>query len=143
RRLVGILGALAAKRALGCGGRIELLAKTRLAASFGAVPIENAARRAVSAALAFHKAVLEAVPAGFAGTTLIHTEQTTVGQAGDTLAIDEAHRAMLGRTLDRMAQHASPGVVQVSGMTAPFIARHFELRARENPVAKTEPSPLL
>jgi len=138
--LAGHLVSLAAEKALGFGGRIELLGQTRLDASFGAVPIENAARRAVSAALAFHKAVLEAVPAGFAGTTLIHTEQTTVGQAGDTLAIDEAHRAMLGRTLDRMAQHASPGVVQVSGMTAPFIARHFELREGEKPGAESEPS---
>ena len=139
----GHLVSLAAEKALGFGGRIELLGQTRLDASFGAVPIENAARRAVSAALAFHKAVLEAVPAGFAGTTLIHTEQTTVGQAGDTLAIDEAHRAMLGRTLDRMAQHASPGVVQVSGMTAPFIARHFELREGEKPGAESEPSSIV
>ena len=138
--LAGHLVSLAAERAIGFGGRIELVGQTRLDASFGAVPIENAARRAVSAALAFHKAVLETVPGGFAGTTLIHTEQTTVGQAGDTLAIDEAHRAMLGQTLDRMAQDASPRVVQVSGMTAPFVARHFELRESEKRGAEGGPS---
>lgn len=136
----GHLVSLAAEKALGFGGRIEALGQTRLDASFGAVPIENAARRAVSAALAFHKAVLEAGRPGFAATTLIHTEQTTVGQAGDTLVIDDAHRAVFGGTLDRMAQHASPGVVHVSGMTAPFLARHFELRGGERPGAEGEPS---
>jgi tetratricopeptide (TPR) repeat protein len=136
----GQLLSLAAEKALGFGGRIEALGQTRLDASFGAVPIENAARRAVSAALAFHKAILEAAQPGFAGTTLIHTEQTTVGQTGDALMIDDAHRAVLGGTLDRMAKHASPGVVQVSGMTAPFLARHFELRGDEVSGAAGEPS---
>ena len=136
----GHLLSLAAEKALGCGGRIEALGQTRLDASFGVVPIENAARRAVSAALAFHKAVLEAARPGFAGTTLIHTEQTTVGQVGEALVIDEAHRAVLGGTLDRLARHASPGVVQVSGMTAPFLARHFELRGVEVSGAEAEPS---
>ncbi len=138
-RLAERLVSLVAEKALGFGGRIEILGQTQLIISFGAVPIENAARRAVSAALAFHKAVLEAGQPGFAGTTLVHTEQATVGQAGDTLVIDEAHRVMLGDTLDRMAQHASPGVVQASGVTAPFLARHFELREGEKPGAEGEP----
>jgi transcriptional regulator with AAA-type ATPase domain len=133
--LAGHLVSLAVEKVLGFGGRIEALGQTWLDASFGAVPIENAARRAASAALAFHKAVLEAGRPGFAGTTLIHTKQTTVGQVGDIIAIDDAQRAVLGGTLDRMAQRASPGLVHVSGITAPFLVRHFELRGDERPQA--------
>jgi transcriptional regulator with AAA-type ATPase domain/tetratricopeptide (TPR) repeat protein len=136
--LAGHLVSLAVEKILGFGGRIEALGQTWLDASFGALPIENGARRAASAALAFHKAVLEAGRPGFAGTTLIHTEQTTVGQVGDIIAIDDAQRAVLGGTLDRMAQHASPGLVHASGMTAPFLVRHFELRGDERPGADGE-----
>src|SRR5262245_65913833 len=79
---------LAAEKCMGFGGRIEGLARTQLDASFGVAPIENAARRAVGAALALHKAVSDAARPGLAATTVIHTERATVGQAGTALVID-------------------------------------------------------
>jgi transcriptional regulator with AAA-type ATPase domain len=138
--VAGHFVSLAVEKALGFGGRIEALGQTRLDASFGAAPIENAARRAVSAALAFHKAIFEEGRPGVAGTTLVHTEYTNVGHAGDALVIEDVYRAALSATLDRMAQHASPGVVEVSASTAPFLTRHFELRRGEKPGAEDKPS---
>ncbi len=131
---------LAAEKVLGFGGRIEGLGRTQLDASFGVAPIENAARRAVSAALALHKAMLDASRPGLAATTVIHTERATVGQAGSVLVIDEQDRALLAGALDRLRAGATPGVVRASAATAPFLERHFELRAEDAPSAGVEPS---
>jgi transcriptional regulator with AAA-type ATPase domain/tetratricopeptide (TPR) repeat protein len=130
---------LAAEKARGFGGRVEGLGRTQLDASFGAVPIENAARRAVSAAVALHKSILDAARPDLAATTVIHAQQTTVGLAGSSLVIDEADRAALTDVLHHLLEDAEPGVVEVSAATAPFLERHFELRAAQAPGA-AEPS---
>jgi transcriptional regulator with AAA-type ATPase domain/tetratricopeptide (TPR) repeat protein len=130
---------LVAEKVLGFGGRIEALGRTTLDASFGVVPIENAARRAVSAALAVHKAILDASRDGAGATTVVHTEQTTIGQTGDAAMIDIAHRPALAGALDRLLERAGPGAVHVSAATAPFLERHFELRAGEPPDGATSP----
>jgi transcriptional regulator with AAA-type ATPase domain/tetratricopeptide (TPR) repeat protein len=136
----GHLLSLAAEKVLGFGGRIEGLGRTLLDASFGVVPIENATRRAVSAALAVHQAVRDAARPGFGATTVVHTEQTTVGEAAAALVIDEAHRAALAGALDRLLGRARPGAVHVSAATAPFLQRHFELLVDEPSDAAAEPS---
>jgi len=122
---------VAAEKVAGFGGRIERLGSTMIDASFGVLPIENAARRAVSAALAIQRAVLDATRPGFTASTVVDTQQTTVGHVGGTVVIDEAQRATLLSVLDRLLEQATPGVVRVTATTAPFLERHFELRADE------------
>jgi len=122
---------LAAEKVRGFGGRVEGLGRTQLDASFGALPIENAARRAASTALALHKSVLDMVPPGLTTSTVLHTEQATVGQAGGALVIEDAERAALAETLAELMKRVKPGVVTASATTAPFLERHFELRADE------------
>jgi transcriptional regulator with AAA-type ATPase domain/tetratricopeptide (TPR) repeat protein len=128
----GRLLSLAADKVRGFGGRTEALGRMSLDASFGVVPIESAARRAVSAALALHRALTDASRSELGVTTVAHTEQVTLGLTADAIVIEEADRATLGAMLARLRAQAQPGSVQVSAATAPFVERHFELRADES-----------
>ena len=125
----GRLLSLVAEKVLGFGGRTEALGRMSLDASFGVVLIENAPRRAVSAALTIQKALHEAPPAGVAATTVLHTGSATIGYAADAVMIDEGNRATFVGMLEGLRERARPGAVHVSAATAPFVARHFELRA--------------
>jgi transcriptional regulator with AAA-type ATPase domain len=131
---------LAADKVLGFGGRTEALGRVSLDASFGVVLIENAPRRAVSAALAIQKALLEASPPGVVATTTIHTGQATIGYAADAIMIDEVDRTVFTGVLDRLRERAQPGSVHVSAPTARFVERHFELRADEPAAVGAPPS---
>ncbi|HET8530364.1 MAG TPA: sigma 54-interacting transcriptional regulator, partial [Methylomirabilota bacterium] len=124
----GRLLSLVAEKVLGFGGRTEALGRMSLDASFGVVLIENAPTRAVSAALTIQKALHEASPA-VAATTVLHTGSTTIGYAADAVMIDEGNRATFVGMLEGLRERARPGAVHVSAATAPFVARHFELRA--------------
>ena len=128
---VGPMLSVAIEKAVGFGGRVEGLGPFSLDVSFGVVPIENSTRRAVSAALALHKAVLDSPSGGLVVTTVIHTESTTIGQTPDAIMIDASQRPALTAVLERMLESAGPGVVHVSAATAPFVERHFELRPAE------------
>jgi transcriptional regulator with AAA-type ATPase domain/tetratricopeptide (TPR) repeat protein len=125
----GRLLSLVAEKVLGFGGRTEALGRMSLDASFGVVLIENAPRRAASAALTIQKALQDAFPPGVAATTVLHTASATIGYAADAIMIDEDNRAAFAAVLDRLRERARPGVVHVSAATAPFVERHFELRA--------------
>jgi transcriptional regulator with AAA-type ATPase domain/tetratricopeptide (TPR) repeat protein len=118
----------AAEKVTGFGGRTEALGRVSLDASFGVAPIENAARRAVSAALAIQKAVTDASRPDLAATTVVHTGQATVGRTGETIVIDEGDRPALATVLDAIGAHARSGAVHLSASTAPFVERDFELR---------------
>ncbi len=118
-----------AQKVIGFGRRTDALGRVSLDASFGVAPLENAARRAVSAALAIQKALADASRPDLAATTIVHTAQATVGHTGDTIVIDEGDRPALTAVLQDIARHARPGVVHLSPDTAPFVERHFELRA--------------
>ena len=124
----GRLLSLVAEKVLGFGGRTEALGRMSLDASFGVVLIENAPRRAASAALTIQKALEDASRPGVGATTVMHTASATIGYAADAIMIDEDNRAAFGAALDRLREHARPGVVHVSAATAPFVERHFELR---------------
>jgi DNA-binding NtrC family response regulator/tetratricopeptide (TPR) repeat protein len=126
-RDAALLLSLAADKIVGFGGRVEALRQASLDGSFGVAPVDNAARRAVSAALAVHTAVAQAARPGLAATTVVHTEQATIGQVADQVLIDEAQRPTLGRLLDRLLEGAEPGRVYISAQAAAFVERHFEL----------------
>lgn len=132
-RDAALLLSLAADKILGFGGRVESLGQETVDGSFGAVPVDNAARRAVSAALAIHSAVAQAGPPGLAATTVVHTEPATIGQVGDHVLIDEAERPTLGHLLARLLAGAEPSRVRVSAQTAAFVERHFELVGDHGP----------
>ena len=129
----GRLLSLAAEKVLGFGGRTEALGQMSLDASFGVAAIETAPRRAVSAALALHKAVLDTARPDVAVTTVIHTDSATIGYTADAIIIDQDDRVTLAGVLDRLRLWAKRGAVHVSGGTAPFVERHFELRADDAP----------
>lgn len=126
---VGQMLSVGIEKAVGFGGRVEGLGPVSLDVSFGVVPIENSTRRAVSTALALHKAALESPARGLTLTTVIHTEPTTIAQTPDAMMIDTTQWPALTAALERMLQSAAPGAVHVSPSTAPFVERHFELRA--------------
>ena len=136
----GRLLSLVAEKVLGFGGRTEALGRMSLDASFGVVLIENAPRRAASAALTIQKALQDASQPGVAATTVLHTGSATIGYAADAVMIDEDNRAAFAGVLDRLRVRARPGVVHVSAATAPFVERHFELRADDPVDAGTPPS---
>ena len=136
----GRLLSLVAEKVLGFGGRTEALGRMSLDASFGVVLIENAPRRAVSAALTIQKALHEASPTGVAATTVLHTGSATIGYAADAVMIDEANRATFVGVLEGLRERAGPGAVHVSAATAPFVERHFELRADAPGAAGGPPS---
>ena len=129
----GQLLSLAAEKAIGFGGRTEALGRASFDVSFGVVPIENATRRAVGAALAVHRAVDDAARPGVAVTTVVHTALATIGRAGGAVMIDEADGPAFAAALSRLRERARPGAVHVSAATAPFVERHFELQADESP----------
>jgi transcriptional regulator with AAA-type ATPase domain/tetratricopeptide (TPR) repeat protein len=128
-----LLLSLAAEKIVGFGGRVEALRQTSIDASFGVAPIDSAARRAVSAALAVHSAISQAARPGLRVATVVHTEQATIGQIADCMLIDEAQRPTLAHLLDRLLASAQPGRVHVSAQTAAFVERHFELRSEDGP----------
>ena len=136
----GRLLSLVAEKVLGFGGRTEALGRMSLDASFGVVLLENAPRRAVSAALTIQKALQEASPPGVTATTVLHTGSATIGYAADAVMIDEGNRATFVGMLEGLRERARPGVVHVSAAMAPFVERHFELRADAPVDAGAQPS---
>ena len=136
----GRLLSLVAEKVLGFGGRTEALGRMSLDASFGVVLVENAPRRAASAALTIQNALQDASRPGLAATTVLHTGAATIGYAADAIMIDEDNRAAFAAVLDRLRERARPGAVQVSAATAPFVERHFELRADDAAEAGSPPS---
>jgi DNA-binding NtrC family response regulator/tetratricopeptide (TPR) repeat protein len=136
----GRLLSLATDKVLGFGGRTEALGAVSFDASFGVVPIENATRRAVSAALAIHKAFVDASRTDVAAITVLHTAQATIGHAADAIMIDQADWPAFSGVLRRLRERAGPGAVHVSAATAPFVERHFELRADESGDVGAAPS---
>ncbi len=136
----GRLLSLVAEKVLGFGGRTEALGRMSLDASFGVVLIENAPRRAASAALTIQKGLQEVSQTGVAATTVLHTGPATIGYAADAIMIDEDNRAAFTGVLDRLRERARPGVVHVSAATAPFLDRQFELRADDSADVGTPPS---
>ena len=136
----GRLLSLVAEKVLGFGGRTEALGRMSLDASFGVVLVENAPRRAASAALTIQNALQDASRPGLAATTVLHTGAATIGYAADAIMIDEDNRAAFAAVLDRLRERARPGAVHVSAATAPFVERHFELRADDAAEAGSPPS---
>ena len=136
----GRLLSLVAEKVLGFGGRTEALGRMSLDASFGVVLVENAPRRAASAALTIQNALQDASGPGVAATTVLHTGAATIGYAADAIMIDEDNRAAFAAALDRLRERARPGAVHVSAATAPFVERHFELRADDAAEAGSPPS---
>src|SRR5207249_10855071 len=101
--------------------------------------LENAARRAVSAALAIQRAVVEARRPGPAVRTVVHTEQTTVGHVAGNLLMEEEQRTALIEVLNQLLERVAAGEVYVTAKTAPFLERHFELRGLESSPGSADP----
>jgi transcriptional regulator with AAA-type ATPase domain/tetratricopeptide (TPR) repeat protein len=127
----GRLLSLAADKVLGFGGRTEALGRLSFDASFGVVPVENATRRAVSAALAIQKALADAGRPDVAASAVLHTVHATIAYATGAIMIDQADVPTFSDALQRLRDRARPGAVHVSAATAPFVERHFELRTDE------------
>jgi DNA-binding NtrC family response regulator/tetratricopeptide (TPR) repeat protein len=112
------------------GGQIDELSATGLVAAFGLEPLEDAQRHAASAAVAIQK-VAERVrtedPARPAVTLAIHTADLPVGSRGDRVAIDSDAKRPARALLELLAEQAPPGHLVVSGQTAAFLMRRFEL----------------
>jgi tetratricopeptide (TPR) repeat protein len=112
------------------GGRLEEINPTGVVALFGLDPVEDAARRAVRAAMAIRKATQQAARSGALPVTLrvgIHVTPVWVDRSGAGAQIElEAKRAALA-TLDELIAMAQAGSISVSEAARPFLQRNFVL----------------
>ena len=112
------------------GGRVEELTSTRVVASFGVEPVDDAPRRAAHAAIVIQKRAERAREAK--GTTPgikigIHVAQVLVGRSASRLDIDADAQRAQGPILDQLLQTIGPDETVASGAAAPFLERRFEL----------------
>lgn len=112
------------------GGRVSELGGTGLDASFGLDPIEDAPRRAASAALAILKAVsrsradeTDALPLRIA----LHSGHYMVGQISGARQLDQRAKRQTSDILETLVTTAEPDSAHVSAATIPFLERRFEL----------------
>jgi len=112
------------------GGRVEELTPTRVMASFGVDPVDDAPRRAAHAAMAIQKRA-ERVRDGTSRTPgvkiCIHVTQVLVGRSASRIGIDTDAQHAQGPLFDKLMHAIGTDETVVSATTAPFLERRFEL----------------
>jgi transcriptional regulator with AAA-type ATPase domain len=112
------------------GGRVEELTPTRILASFGVDPVEDAPRRAAHAATVIHKSVARAredasrTPGVKIG---IHVAQVLVARSASGVDIDADAQRAQGPLFDQLLQTIAMGETVASAAAASFLERRFEL----------------
>jgi transcriptional regulator with AAA-type ATPase domain/tetratricopeptide (TPR) repeat protein len=112
------------------GGRLDELTPTRIVASFGVEPVEDAPRRAAHAAIVIQKRAERAREAKgrTPGVKIgIHVAQVLVGRSASRLDIDADAQRAQGLLLDQLLQTIGTDETVASGAAAPFLERRFEL----------------
>ena len=112
------------------GGRVEELTPTRVVASFGVDPVDDAPRRAAHAAMVIHKRAERAreAKATTPGIKIgIHVAQVLVGRSASRLDIDADAQRAQGPLLDQLLQTIGTDETVASGAAASFLERRFEL----------------
>jgi DNA-binding NtrC family response regulator/tetratricopeptide (TPR) repeat protein len=112
------------------GGRVEELTPTRVTASFGVDPVDDAPRRAAHAAMAIQKRAERAREAKSRTPGLkigIHVAQVLVGRSASRLDIDADAQRAQGPLLDQLLQTIGTDETVASAAAAPFLERRFEL----------------
>jgi DNA-binding NtrC family response regulator/tetratricopeptide (TPR) repeat protein len=127
---------LAVEKVLGFGGRLEALGQTRVDASFGIEPLDEAPRRAALAALAILKAAERSVVvAGRASAVRIavHTSEQLVARVAGTYQIGRESEDETSPVLDALLGGAAPGAIVASPAAEAFLARRFRLEPGDRP----------
>jgi transcriptional regulator with AAA-type ATPase domain/tetratricopeptide (TPR) repeat protein len=112
------------------GGRVEELTPTRILASFGVDPVEDAPLRAAHAAMVVHKSVERAredtsrTPGVKIG---IHVAQVLVARSASRVDIDADAQRAQGPLFDQLLQTIGMDETVASAAAAPFLERRFEL----------------
>ena len=112
------------------GGRVEELTPTRVMASFGVDPVDDAPRRAAHAAMAIQKRAERARDdtSGTPGVKIcIHVTQVLVGRSASRIGIDADAQHAQGPLLDKLMHVIGTDETVVSATAAPFLERRFEL----------------
>jgi DNA-binding NtrC family response regulator/tetratricopeptide (TPR) repeat protein len=112
------------------GGRVEELAPTRVVASFGVDPVDDAPRRAAHTAIVIQKKAERARAANGMPPGIkigIHVAQVLVGRSASRLDIDADAQRAQGPLLDQLLQTIGTDETVASGAAAPFLERRFEL----------------
>jgi adenylate cyclase len=125
-------GQAAAQKLESFGGRIEEAGLTHVVASFGLTPMEDAARRAVLAAMAIQKAAERARRTTRARQGLkiaIDVADCLVGHVGDRPVIDADSKYHAASRLQSLLDAAEAGAVIVSDSASASLERRFELTA--------------
>jgi transcriptional regulator with AAA-type ATPase domain/tetratricopeptide (TPR) repeat protein len=113
------------------GGRVEELTPMGVAAVFGLVPTEDAARRAAHAAMAIHKE-LQRLPAEGPRITIgLHVAPLLIGCAGGRMEIDAGTKRAEWPVLEHLVHAGAAGDTIASAAAAPFLERRFEMASME------------
>ncbi len=114
------------------GGRIAEMSPRGVGAVFGLEPVEDAPRRAAHAAMAIQKAAERGQQGDgepFSVKVAIHVGTVLVGQSSAGTEIDAEAKRIQWSVLDELLLTAAPGSILLSGATAPFLERRFDLVA--------------
>ncbi len=112
------------------GGRVEELTPTRVVASFGVDPVDDAPRRAAHAAIVIQKRaerVREAKGRTPGVKIGIHVAQVLVGRSASRIGMDADAQRAQGPLLDQLLQTIGTDETVASAVAAPFLERRFEL----------------
>ena len=112
------------------GGCVEELTPTRILASFGVDPVEDAPRRAAQAAMVIHKSVERAREdtSRTLGVKIgIHVAQVLVARSASGVDIDADAQRAQGPLFDQLLQTIAMDETVASAAAAPFLERRFEL----------------
>jgi transcriptional regulator with AAA-type ATPase domain len=119
------------EKAQAFGGRVEEIGSTMVLTAFGLEPLEDAPRRAASAALAMEKALeRQAGSHREPGVTVrigVHVATAKVGRVRGLAAIDDQAKREAVAVLDALLARLEGGGVAVSDSAAPFLERRFDL----------------
>ena len=131
--ITGVLDSLIDK-AHSFGGQVNEVRRHGVVAIFGHEPVEDAPRRAATAALAMRK-ILErerrsgALPAEVSLAIAIHVERVTLARIGGRAVIEQEATDQATAALDELEPVAS-GEIAVSSTAHGFLVRSFELQPR-------------
>jgi DNA-binding NtrC family response regulator len=112
------------------GGRIEAINGSRLLATFGVYPCEEAASRAAHTAIAVARASARTSALGLkpaAGQLAIHACEASVRRVKGSFVMDEEHRKQAEGVLDTLLSSTEPDGMLVSQSAARLLRERFDL----------------
>jgi DNA-binding NtrC family response regulator/tetratricopeptide (TPR) repeat protein len=107
------------------GGALEPTESGDVVAVFGLTPVEDAPRRAASAALAMQREVARDQTGVV--SVLIHVVSVAVHRRGDAVEADADAVRDVVKSLDELAGEPAPPGIFATEATAPFLQRRFDL----------------